>query len=170
MKKVDDFVDFEDGKRHGWENDIGSMDGELKTEHTPAGLNTFWSGKLQPKHIPEPIEMNASLAKLFTLAGDEQQHGMFSVSFEYRVHRPEPGEAIRIYLTLTGEIALGYISTEINENTPVGEWLKFGPTAFFYGRNRTPVLIGSYGTPDNRASFRKIDIDNIRVLQDPVKN
>ncbi|MBI6619718.1 hypothetical protein YA0783_15490 [Pseudomonas corrugata] len=168
MEALNDFVDFEDGERHGWENDIGSQDGKLKTESTPEGGNTFWSGKLQQKYPPAEFEFSASLAKLFTLAGPEQQDGMFEVAFNYRVHRLELGEAIRIDLRVAGDPSLGSTGPVIDENTPVGKWRQFGPTRIFYDRNITPVLIGTISVPENPSS-RKIDIDNIRIVQHPLK-
>lgn len=67
----DDWTDFEDGERNGWEIDVGSLDGILKTEEGP---NTFWSGKLEwrPPYIFQP-----SLAKMFTLL-ESKREGSFS--------------------------------------------------------------------------------------------
>ena len=170
MEALNDFVDFEDGERHGWENDIGSQDGTLKTESTPAGGNTFWSGRLKAKYPQEEFEISASLAKMFFFSGEGQQDGTFGVSFEYRVHRPEQGEAIRIYLMVSGEVPLGFARTLIDERTPVDKWLQRPLATLFYTRNRmTPVLIGAHGSLENHASSRKIDIDNIRVVQLPDK-
>ncbi|MBC3362336.1 hypothetical protein [Pseudomonas sp. SWRI154] len=169
MENVDDLVDFEDG-RHGWENDLGSLDGTLEEEDTPTGKNTFWSGRLKAKYPQEEFEISASLAKMFFFSGEGQQDGMFSISFDYRVHWPEQGEAIRIYLMASGEVPLGYSRTLIDERTPVDEWLQFPLSSLYYARDRmTPVLIGAHGSLENHASSRKIDIDNIRVVELPVK-
>ncbi|WP_248746681.1 hypothetical protein [Pseudomonas sp. MWU12-2037] len=166
MKNLDDFVDFEDGERHGWENDIGSPEGVLKTEDGPEGSNTFWSGKLQSRQPPDPFQ--ASLAKIFTLPGEEQQSGILLTSFRYRVHPPEPGEATTIAVTVTGHISLGYGNFFIDEHTPQGMWLQSGPIKVPYYHSRAPVLIGTQGG-SGPAVFRKLDIDDIKVVQFPNK-
>ncbi len=165
MKNLDDFTDFEDGERHGWENDIGSLDGILKTEEGQEGsTNTFWSGKLQSRQPPDPFQ--ASLAKMFTLPGEEQQSGFLFTSFKYRVHPPEPGEATEIAVTVTAHVSLGHTNFFIDGRTPQGKWLQSDPIKVSYYNSRTHVLIGTRGA-SGAAVSRKIDIDDIKVVQIP---
>ncbi|WP_338522286.1 hypothetical protein NUH87_19180 [Pseudomonas batumici] len=161
MKNLHDLTDFEDGERNGWENDIGSLDGILKTE----GPNTFWSGKLEwrPTHTFMP-----SLAKVFTLPGGEQQKGNLETSFKYRVHPPEPGEATRLAITVTADVSLGSGTVWIEPNTPTGKWLQSNTIGVRYSGSRAHVLIGTRGV-DGTAVSRKIDIDDIKVVQVPDK-
>ncbi|WP_040071466.1 hypothetical protein [Pseudomonas batumici] len=160
MKNLDDFTDFENRERNGWENDIGSLDGILKTEEGP---NTFWSGKLEwrPTHTFMP-----SLAKMFTLPGGEQGKGNLETSFKYRVHPPEPGEATEISVTVTDNVSLGHNSFFIDKRTPHGKWLQSSTITFPYSGTRAHVLIGTRGV-DGTAVSRKIDIDDIKVVQVP---
>lgn len=161
MKNLDDFVDFEDGERHGWENDIGSLDGILKTEEGP---NTFWSGKLEcrPTHRFMP-----SLAKMFTLPGGEQERGTLEISFRYRVYPPEPGEATLVAVIITANVSLAYSAFLIDRNTPTGKWHQNGAGVRYTG-NRAHIVIGTdFG--DGSGVSRRVDIDDIKVVQIPDK-
>ncbi|NWD72184.1 hypothetical protein HX870_31710 [Pseudomonas gingeri] len=154
-------TDFEDGERNGWENDIGSPDGILKTEEGPVGPNTFWSGKLEWR---PPRTFLPSLAKMLPLLpGGEQDIHRFFVSFRYRVHPLEPGEATTIGVVLTANVSLGHYAFWIDEHTPTGKWLNSDPASVSFYGNRGHILIGShYG--DGPGVSRKIDIDDIKAL------
>ncbi|KQW34174.1 MULTISPECIES: hypothetical protein [Pseudomonas] len=153
--------DFEDGERNGWENDVGSLDGVLKTEETAEGSNTFWSGKLEwrPPYIFQP-----SLAKMFTLPGGEQEKGSLFTSFRYRVHPPEPGEATETAIVVTANVSLGYSAFPIDRGTPTGKWLQSNRIGVRYSGSRAHVLIG---TDFGDALSRKVDIDDITVVRVP---
>ena len=163
MKNLADFTNFEDGERNGWENDIGSLDGILKTEEGPVGPNTFWSGKLEcrPTHRFMP-----SLAKMFTLPGEEQETGFLFTSIKYRVHPPEPGETTTIAVVITANVSLGYSAFVIDQSTPIGTWLQSSPTGVRYTGNRAHVVIGT-DVGDGTGVSRKVDIDDIKVVQTP---
>lgn len=166
MKNLDDFTDFEDGKRHGWENDIGSLDGILKTEEGPEGsTNTFWSGKLEcrPTHRFMP-----SLAKIFTLPGSEQEKGKLDTSFRYRIYPPEPGETTDVAVIITADISLSYGAFRIDQRTPIGKWLQSEPLGVRYTGNRPHIVIGT-DIGDGTGVSRKVDIDDIKVVQIPDK-
>ncbi|MDT8908527.1 hypothetical protein SAMN03159376_01228 [Pseudomonas sp. NFACC09-4] len=156
----DDWTDFEDGERNGWENDVGSLDGILKTEEGP---NTFWSGKLEwrPPYIFQP-----SLAKMFTLPGGEQERGFLFTSFKYRVHPPEPGEARETAIVVTANVSLGYAAFPIDGRTQTGKWLDSSPIGVRYSGSRAHVLIG---TDFGDGLSRKVDIDEIKVERVPDK-
>jgi len=165
MKSFEDFTDFEDGKRNGWENDVGSPDGILKTEEGPQGPNTFWSGKLEWR---PPHTFQASLAKMFRLHVGEHEKGALSTSFRYRVYPPEPGEATTIMVLVTANPSLGYTAFYIDERTPTGKWLQSEPVAVRYSGSRAHALIGTIGG-DGPGVSRKVDIDDIKVVQIPDK-
>ncbi|MBT2340170.1 hypothetical protein [Pseudomonas fluorescens] len=137
---VDYGHNFEDGERNGWENDVGSLDGLLKTEEGP---NTFWSGKLEWR---PPQTFQASLAKIFSFPGGEQEKGQLEITFRYRVYPPEPGEATSIGLIVTDSDSLGVPIFWIDERTPHGTWIDLPVTQVPYSGARPPhVVIGTRG-------------------------
>lgn len=154
--------DFQDGKRNGWENDIGSLDGILKSEEGADGWkNTFWSGKLEyrPPNIFLP-----SLAKMFTFPGprkDKEEGGFLFTTFRYRVHPPEPGEATTIAVVVTANISLAYSAFYIDEHTPTGKWLQSDPIGVRYTGTKAHIVIGSHAALSGVS--RKVDIDDITV-------
>ncbi len=133
-------TDFENGDRNGWENDVGSLDGILKTEEGPLGPNTFWSGKLEWR---PPATFLPSLAKMLTLPGGEQEKGMLFTTIKYRIHPPEPEEATMIAVTIAANISLGYSTFLIDQHTPTGQWLESNGIGFGYSGNRAHILIGA---------------------------
>ncbi|MDO7895840.1 hypothetical protein [Pseudomonas citrulli] len=161
--------DFQDGKRNGWENDLGSLDGELKSEGEAGNKNTYWSGKLEyrPPNIFLP-----SLAKMFTFPGPRQddpkpEQGTLFTSFKYRVHPPEPGEATTVRVIVTANVSLGFGSFYIDESTPTGKWLQTEPIGVHYSGTKAHVLIGTnYAEP---GVSRKVDIDDIEINRVPGK-
>ncbi|WP_248746683.1 hypothetical protein [Pseudomonas sp. MWU12-2037] len=167
MKNLDDFTDFENGERNGWENEIGSPDGILKTEAGPEGPNTFWSGKLEWR---PPNTFLPSLFKMFTLSGKEQEKEWLEISFKYRVYPPEPGEATTITGVITQHFSIAYNSFFIDEYTPTNEWLQGDPIKILvvYSNNLSHLLIGARNGTGPGVS-RKIDIDDIKVVRTPVK-
>ncbi|AXP05795.1 MULTISPECIES: hypothetical protein [Pseudomonas] len=161
--------DFQDGKRNGWENDIGSPDGVLKSEEGPGGKNTFWSGKLEyrPPNIFLP-----SLAKMFTFPGPRQddpkpEKGFLFTSFRYRVHPPEAGEATTIRVIVTANVSLGYNAFYIDPNTPTGVWLQTDPIGVRYSGTKAHIVIGTNAAEPGVS--RKFDLDNIEVVRVPDK-
>jgi len=137
-----------------------------KMEKGTAGPNTFWSGKLQSRQPPDPFQ--PSLAKIFTPSGGEQERGFLFTSFKYRVHPPEQGETTTIAVTVTANVSLGYSNFFIDEHTPQGTWIQSNPIGVSYYRGRAHVLIGTLGAFGTAVS-RKIDIDDIKVVQVPDK-
>lgn len=158
MKNLDELTTFENGERNGWENDAGSLDGILVTE----GQNTFWSGRLE---CPPTHRFMPSIAKMFTLPGGDQDRGILLVRFMYRVHPPEPGEATSLAIVVTSNISLASSSIAIDSNTKVDKWLAAG-AGVSYISNRTHIVFGTDRGVGSGVS-RKIDIDDIRVLQIP---
>lgn len=165
--------DFQDGKRNGWENDIGSLDGILKSERAPSGeKNTFWSGKLEyrPPNIFLP-----SLAKMFTFPGPRQDDrkpddpkpdkGLLITSFRYRVHPPEPGEATTIRIIVTDNVSLGYGAFYIEPHTPTGIWHQTDRIEVPYRGTKAHIVIGTNSAEPGVS--RKFDIDDIQVERVP---
>jgi hypothetical protein len=157
--------DFEDGERNGWENDIGSLDGTLKSEQDPGGQkNTFWSGKLEYR---PPQTFQPSLAKMFTFPGPKQEKGVLFTSFRYRVHPPEAGEATTIRVIVTANVSLGFSAFWIYPSTPTGTWLPSDLIAVSYSGTGAHVVIGTdFG---EAGVSRKLDIDDIKVERVPDK-
>ncbi len=161
--------DFQDGKRNGWENDVGSPDGILKSEEDGGRKNTFWSGKLEWKKLVyrPPHTFQPSLAKMFTLPGPKQERGSLFTSFKYRLHPLEAGEATTIRVVVTGDVSLGFSAFFIDPGAPTGTWLQSDPIGVRYSGTRAHVLIGAdYGEP---GVSRKLDIDDIKVERVPDK-
>ncbi|NWA29366.1 hypothetical protein HX866_31225 [Pseudomonas gingeri] len=156
-------TEFKHEDRNGWENEVGSPDGILKTEAGPFGPNTYWSGKLEwrPPHIFQP-----SLYKVLNLPVGEKEKGSLFVSIKYRVHPPEPGDSPAIALVITKNISESSSTTWIEANTPTGEWRQTGDALLRYSGSRAHILIGTnYG--DGPGVSRKIDIDDIKVVRVP---
>ncbi|MGX1171809.1 hypothetical protein [Pseudomonas sp. R151218B TE3479] len=159
--------DFNDGKRNGWENDIGSLDGVLKSEGEGSRKNTFWSGKLEyrPPNIFLP-----SLAKMFTFPGprgDKEEQGWLFTSFRFRIHPAEPGEATVLRVIVTANVSLGYTAFNIDTDTPTGSWLPSGPIGVRYSGTKAHIVIGTNSAAPGVS--RKIDIDDITVERVPDK-
>jgi hypothetical protein len=159
--------DFQDGKRNGWENDVGSLDGILKSEDDGGCKNTFWSGKLEYR---PPNTFLPSLAKMFTFPGpkqDKEEKGFLFTSFRYRVHSPEAGEATMIGVVVTANISLGYTAFYIDERTPTEKWIQSDPIGVRYSGTKAHIVIGSHVAVPGVS--RKIDIDDIKVERVPDK-
>jgi hypothetical protein len=151
--------DFEDGERNGWENDIGSPDGILKTEEGP---NTFWSGKLEWK-TTHPFM--PSLAKQFVFHGEEQEKGFLLTTFKYRFHPPEPGEATEMTVVIAKDMSLGWSAAfTLSSLTPTAIWLQSREIKTSYSGGKSHILIGAHF---GEVASRKVDIDDIEVVRIP---
>ncbi len=165
MKRFNDFTDFTDGNWNGWQNGRGLPGGQLKTDKEEKGPNTFWTGKLEtdPGH---PTGVQASLWKEFTFESEEDRKAHYIITFDYRVQKPESGEAPWIMLTITTERRRNLLNYSIIEpNTEPGKWhhsLPYIGEFFYSGDNQ--IWIGTRGWSEPTA-HRKLDIDNIRVVR-----
>jgi len=161
MKSLDDFTDFKEGNWNGWKNGPGIRPGgELKTEKGP---NTFWSGKLE-KDRGSATGIQPSLFKEFAIQDGEERKAQYHVTFDYRIHPLEPGEANIIAITVTTETTRQWVNNWTKSDTELNKWhhLTWGFIGPLFADGSKQVWIGTRGGQD-RETFRKVDIDNIRV-------
>jgi hypothetical protein len=161
MKKFEDFTDFKEGNCNGWQNCSGIRPGgELKTEK---GTNTYWSGKLErsPDH---PLGLQPSLFKEFVFQEDEERKAQYQVTFDYRIHPLEPGEAKMIAITITTETTRQLVNNWTEPDAELNQWhsVTLGFIGHIFADSSKQIWICTRGGSDFE-TFRKVDIDNIRV-------
>jgi hypothetical protein len=157
--------DFEDGQRNGWENGPGSPKGELKTEEGINGPNTYWSGQLETPvgPISSMPHFKTSLYKVLNFPTPERERAQFEITFKYRVHEPEPGEATLISFTIAARLPLqGYVRYHIDSNTPLDTWIQLPPLKLDLHGDDSQIVIGALDGTEPSV-FRKLDIDDIVV-------
>ncbi|WP_434606522.1 hypothetical protein [Pseudomonas sp. R1-7] len=158
MPFYEDFTDFKNGQRNGWENGPHLPYGEIRLENG----SYFWSGDLKVPSKPS-IPIQPSLIKTFPLS-EEEQLDRYIISFFYRVHRLQAGEATELPVAVCtdGYEHLGVLAW-LTEKTPIDQWIPVKDKSSWF-RSSTVLYIGTgRGLVNNL--HRKIDITNILVTR-----
>lgn len=154
----DDFTDFQNGQRNGWENGPGVPDGKIELENG----NYFWRGDLKVPSKAWPT-IQPSLMKRFDIL-DKERQDYYDIVFTYRVHRLQEGEASELAITVCPEAA--HFSANIawlEIKTEPGRWQKAIAKERWFRRSSV-LWIGTQGGMMHD-HYRKIDIDYISVTR-----